>query len=87
MEVYIDDIVVKNRTTERHSIDLREVFHTLNKYWMKFNPNKCAFRVGFRKFLRFMLTRCGIEANPKKIDGLLKMKSPQNVDEVYILTG
>ena len=53
---------------------------------MKLNPNKCAFGVSSGKFLSFMVSHRGIEANPNKIQTILDMKPPQNVKEVQSLT-
>ena len=49
VEVYIDDIVVKSKTREEHTLHLQEVFHLLRKYVMKLNPSKCAFSVSASK--------------------------------------
>ena len=54
---------------------------------MKLNPNKCAFGVLSGKFLGFMVSHRGIEANPDKIQAILNMKPPQNIKEVQSLTG
>ena len=54
---------------------------------MKLNPNKCAFGVSSGKFLGFMVSHRGIEANPDKIRAILDMKPSQNVKEVQSLTG
>ena len=43
---------------------------------MKLNPSKCAFGVSSRKFLGFMVSHRGIEANPYKIQAILDMKPP-----------
>ena len=48
---------------------------------MKLNPLKCAFEVGSRKFLNFMVNQRGIEANPENIKALLDMSSPRNPKE------
>ena len=40
-----------------------------------------------RKFLRFMVSRRGIEANPEKVRAILKMSSPKTVKEVQSFTG
>ena len=53
---------------------------------MKLNPNKCAFEVSLRKFLGFMVSHRGTEANPNKIQLILNMKLPQNIKEVQSLT-
>lgn len=49
---------------------------------MKLNPVKCVFGVSARKFLGFMLSQQGIEANPEKIRAILNMTSPKTVEEV-----
>ena len=49
---------------------------------MKLNPNKCVFGVESRKFLGYMVSRRGIEANLKKIKAILEMRSPLKVKEV-----
>ena len=57
------------------------------QYSMKLNPSKCAFGVSSGKFLGFMVSYRGIEANPNKIQAMLDMKPPQNIKEVQSLTG
>ena len=64
VEVYIDDMIVKSIYEEDHPRDLRAVFNTLRLHCLKLNASKCAFGVGSRKFLGFMVTQRGIEANP-----------------------
>ena len=67
--------------------DLRETFQTLRKYQMKLNLSKCAFGVYSGKFLGFMVSQRGIEANPDKIKAILEMQPPKNTKEVQRLTG
>ena len=67
VEVYVDDMLVKSLDKEKHLDDLQETFDTLRRYNMKLNPSKCAFRVLAGKFLGFMVSHRGIEANPDKI--------------------
>ena len=66
VEVYVDDMLVKSKEEEDHLDDLKETFNTLRQYIMKLNPSKCAFGVSSGKFLGFMVSQRGIEANPKK---------------------
>ena len=54
---------------------------------MKLNPSKCAFGVSSGKFLGFMVSHRGIEANPDKIQAILDMKPLQNTKEIQSLTG
>ena len=67
VEVYVDDMLVKSLDEEKHLDDLRETFDTLRRHQMKLNPSKCAFGVSSGKFLGFMVSQRGIEANPDKI--------------------
>jgi len=52
---------------------------------MRFNPDKCMFGVEGGKFLDYMLTHRGIEANPKKCRAITEMRSPENVKEIQKL--
>jgi len=49
---------------------------------MRLNLKKCVFGVEGGKFLEFMLTNKGIEANPDKGQAIVEMQSPKNVKDV-----
>ncbi|KAM2191685.1 hypothetical protein PS2_027206 [Malus domestica] len=76
VEVYVDDMLVKSKHADHHITNLSESFTILKRYRMRLNPNKCAFDVGYGKFLGFMISQRGIEANPEKIKEILDMKEP-----------
>ena len=71
VEVYVDDMLVKSLDEGKHLDDLQETFNTLRQYNMKLNPSKCAFGVASGKFLGFMVSHRGIEANPEKIKAII----------------
>jgi hypothetical protein len=87
MEVYVDDMLVKSTESVSHAHDLHEAFKTLKQYGMKLNLVKCAFRVSSGKFLGYMVSSRGIEANPKKIQAILEMHSPKTMKQLQQLTG
>ena len=87
VQVYVDDMLVKSQREEDQLEDLKEIFDTLRSYNMKLNPRKCAFRVTAGKFLGFMVSQRGIEANPDKIRAIIEMKPSRNVKEVQSLNG
>jgi hypothetical protein len=87
MEVYVDDMLVKGILAAKHIHDLAEAFQTLRKYNMKLNPSKCAFGVSLGKFLSFVASRRGIEANPEKVHAVLDMQSPWDIKQLQQLTG
>ena len=70
--------------------DLEETFGTLRSYNMKLNPSKCTFGVTTGKFLGFMVSQRGIEANPDKIRAIVEIPlppPPKNMKEVQSLNG
>nr|KYP43716.1 Retrovirus-related Pol polyprotein from transposon 17.6 [Cajanus cajan] len=87
VEAYVDDMVVKSDSVSRHFADLQESFDTLARYQLKLNPAKCSFGVQAGKFLGFLLTHRGIEANPDKCSAIINMRSPATVKEVQQLAG
>ena len=80
-------MLVKSQREEDHLKDLEETFGTLRSYNMKLNPSKCAFEETTGKFLGFMVSQRGIEANPNKIRAIVEMAPPKNVKEVQSLNG
>ena len=87
VEVYVDNMVVKSATFDQHLTDLDEVFGRLQKFNMRLNPAKCVLGVEGGKFLGFMLTHRGIEANPDKCSAILDTQSPTTLKEVQSLVG
>lgn len=87
LEVYIDDLVAKTKEGRSHADDLEEILSQVRKYRIRLNPAKCSFGVQAGKFLGFLLTRRGIEANPEKCQAIISMRSPSCIKEVQQLTG
>ena len=54
---------------------------------MKLNLTKCVFVVSSGKFLGFIVSQRGIEANPDKIKAIMEIKSSEIVKEVQGLIG
>jgi len=70
------------RNVPEAKVDLEELFTTIAKYRLKLNLEKCVFGVEARKFLGFLLTERGIEANFEKWAAIIAMRSPISVKEV-----
>ena len=87
MEVYIDDMLVKSLKATYHITKLEETFGILQSHLMMLKPSKCIFVLSSGKFLGFLVTKHGIEANPDQIQALHAMSSPRNIHEVQQLTG
>ena len=87
IEVYVDYSIVKSKTDREHLADLEETFNTLRKYNMKLNPKKRVFGVRVGKFLGFMVSKRGIDANPDKVQALMNLPEPKGVKDIQRLTG
>ena len=85
MEVYIDDMHVKTFHADQHLDHLCQTFEVLQKYDMKLNPTKCSFGIAFDKFLGFMITQSGIEANPDQIKSIMNIPSPTCIWDIQHL--
>src|SRR4051812_26118615 len=83
----MDDIVVKTYSANTLLDDLRETFAALNKYRIKLNLKKCAFRVPAGKLLGYMVSARGIKANPEKVQAIARMQEPTNITGGQQLTG
>nr|XP_025703592.1 uncharacterized protein LOC112805418 [Arachis hypogaea] len=87
VEVYVDDILAKTTRPDDLLNDLANVFASLRQYGMRLNPLKCAFAMEAGKFLGFMITQRGVEANPEKCQAILQMKRPGCIKDVQRLAG
>ena len=87
MEVYIDDMLVKYLEAQDHLNHLRQTFEVLEKYNMKLNPTKCSFGVSSGKFLGYVITQRGIEANPDQIRSIQNLQPPRSIRDVQRLNG
>ena len=86
MEVYIDDMLVKFKQRPDHAAHLQQIFDLIREYGMKLNPLKYAFGVSAGRFLGFMVTQRGIEANPVQLKAILQSPAPSSKKGIQQLT-
>jgi hypothetical protein len=84
---YVDDIIVKSTKQKNHIADLQETFANFRQAVLKLNPGKCVFRVKKGKFLGYLVSTKGIEANPSKIESILRMEPPSTKKGAQWLAG
>jgi hypothetical protein len=87
VEVYVDDIVVNVKSRASLLDNLALVFDRLRLTRNKLNSDKYVFGVTVGKFLGFLVSYRGIEANPEKIRIIEAMRHPNRVKNVQKLTG
>ena len=86
IEIYVDDMVIKSKRVESAPDDLEKTLRTLLSVNLRLNPEKCTFSVGSGKFLGYMVSQRGIDANPRKIQAVIDMQSPRSIKNVQRLT-
>ena len=87
VKAYIDDVVIKSKTTDNLITDLEETFANLKKYRWKLNPSKCIFGVPSVILMGYIVNARGIEPNPDKVSTITNMKWPTYVKDIQKLTG
>ena len=80
-------MLVKSKQRPDHATHLQQAFDILREYGMKLNPLKCAFGVSVGRFLGFMVTQRGIEANPAQLKVILHSSAPSSKKGIQQLTG
>jgi hypothetical protein len=85
-EAYVN-IIIKTRESHTFLEDLEETFANLRKVNIKLNLPKCAFGIPLGKLLGFLLSHCGIEANPDKVKAIKEMCPPCSLKEIQCLAG
>lgn len=53
---------------------------------MKLNPKKCVFGVKSNKFIGFLVSERGIDANPGNVKDVINLSEPKNVRDIQRLT-
>jgi hypothetical protein len=82
VEVYVDDIVVKVKSSASLLDNLALVFDRLCPTRTELNPDKCVFRVTAGKLHGFLVSCRRIEANPEKIRTIEAMRPPTRIKDV-----
>ena len=85
--IYLDDIIIFSKTPEEYIERLRKVFGKLAAAGLKLKPSKCEFFKPRIEYLGHIVSKDGIETNPKKIEAILKWPRLQTVTQVRSFLG
>ncbi|GJV13525.1 hypothetical protein Tco_1355066 [Tanacetum coccineum] len=79
VEVYLEEIVVKSKSEQSLVQDVEETLRKLKRVNIKIDPNTSSFGVEEGRFLRHVVMKEGIRADPEKfIPKLAELKYPIN---------
>ena len=85
--VYLDDVILFNKTEEGHISTLEEVFKCVRRAGLKLKPQKC--RIGRKEvtFLGHRVSREGIGPDPSNVEKVLNWPRPRNDAEARSFLG
>ena len=80
--IYLDDVTDFSKTLEEHLLRLRAVFEKLKQVGLKLKPSKCELSRQELIYLGHVLSKDGIQTDPKKVKAICEWPVPTNVTEV-----
>ena len=85
--VYLDDIIVLGKSFDEHLDNLTRVLERLRNSNLKLSTTKCCLCQTDVTYLGYVVTRNGIEPDPKKIEAVWSWPVPLNVQELHSFLG
>ncbi|CAN1768730.1 Retrovirus-related Pol polyprotein from transposon 17.6 [Linum perenne] len=85
--VFIDDILIYSKTREEHEEYLRIVFHRLREQQLFAKFSKCTFWLEEVLFLGHVVSKRGVEVDPKKIEAVVNWSPPKDVSQLRSFLG
>jgi len=85
--VYFDDILIFSRSMQEHLSHVEQILKVLRAEQLYINKAKCSFMRQSAKFLGFIISNQGVEADPAKVQAVQQWPTPQNLSEVRSFHG
>ena len=82
-----DDIAVCGRTEAEHDHNLRQLMETAKREGLVFNSKKCQIKTDHIEFFGSIYTTTGIRPDPKKVEDVRHMPTPQDKDDLQRMLG
>lgn len=85
--VYLDDVLIYSPIFEDHLGSLREVFSRIQAAGLRLNPKKCHLAGDHVVFLGHVVSRHGLQPDPRNTEKIRNWPAPQNPTEVRAFVG
>ena len=82
-----DDVLGYGTNAEDHQADLKAALQRFCEKSLTLNRDKCVFKKHHLDFFRHVFSEQGVSTDPKKVQAILQMASPENPAEVCSLLG
>jgi hypothetical protein len=85
--VYLDDILIYNKTWEEHLQHIQQVLHTLRQHKLYENLEKCSFGMDMVHYLGYIIDQHGVHVDPAKIQVICDWPAPTTLTELQSFLG
>ena len=85
--IYLEDIIIFSKAIKEHLVRLDEVLGRLEEAGRKLKPSKCDLLKSEVLFLGHVVSKEGIQPNPKLIEDIINWHVSKNVKEIQLFLG
>jgi hypothetical protein len=85
--VYLDDILIFNRTWEEHMQHIQRVLSTLRQHKLYANLEKCSFGMNRVQYLGYIVDEHGVHVYPANIQVIRDFPAPTTLTELQSFLG
>jgi hypothetical protein len=85
--IYLDDLMVFSKSNEEHLVHLKQTFEKCRKFGLSLNPKKSHFAMKEGKLLGHVVSKYGINIDPKRVESIDTINIPRNVKEIQSFLG
>jgi hypothetical protein len=85
--VYLDDILIFNRTWEEHMRHIQQVLSTLRQHKLYANLEKCSFGMNKVQYLGYIIDEHGVHVDPASIHVIHDWMTPTTLTELQSFLG
>jgi hypothetical protein len=85
--VYLDDILIFNKTWEEHLEHIQQVLGTLRQHKLYANLEKCSFDMQRIQYLGYIMDEQGVHVDPSKIQVICDWSAPKTMTELCSFLG
>jgi hypothetical protein len=85
--IYLDDLMVFSKSDEENLVHLKQTFKKCRRFGLPLNPKKSHFVMQEGKILGHIVSRDGINIDPKRVEAIDTINIPRNVKEIQSFLG
>ena len=82
-----DNILVWGKDVEEHDRRLKDILDNVRESGAKLRLDKCELRVRETVFVGETLSPVGLKPNPKKVEDVLNITAPENLEQLQAVFG